>query len=106
MKDEKKVVREEPNKQDVKTGAYEINPVQKKEVETPKKEEPVIGKVIGCKKLRVRKQPNTSSQVLSEILVDSEVNIDLSKSTNDFYKVCTEAGVDGFCMKDYISIAP
>ena len=106
MKDEKKVVREEPNKQDVKTGAYEINPVQKKEVEATKKEEPVIGKVTGCKKLRVRKQPNTSSQVLSEILVDSEVNIDLSKSTNDFYKVCTEAGVDGFCMKDYISIAP
>lgn len=70
-------------------------------------EEPVaatIGKVIDCKKLRVRKSPSAIASVLCEIKADSEVTIDLQASTVEFYKVCTGAGVEGYCMKKYIAV--
>lgn len=71
-----------------------------------KPEEPLIGKVSGCKKLNIRKEPNRESDVLDVVLEGSEVMIDESKSTDDFYKVYTESGLEGFCMKQYITVQP
>lgn len=65
---------------------------------------PVIGIVTGCEKLRVREQANANATVVCEIKVGSEVMIDEEESAGAFYKVCTGAGVEGFCMKDYIVI--
>ena len=66
--------------------------------------ETVTGVVTDCVKLRVRKQPNTSAEVIQELEVSSEVIIDTNKSTNEFYKVCTAAGLDGYCMKKFITL--
>lgn len=63
-----------------------------------------IGIVVDCKKLRVRKLPNAISETLCEIPASSTVKIDLEKSTVGFYKVCTEAGIEGYCMKQYIAV--
>lgn len=67
-------------------------------------EKQITGKVAGCARLRVRKTPNTTADVLCEIDENSEVVIDESKSTVDFYAVTTSAGAEGFCMKKFIKI--
>lgn len=79
---------------------------QEETVETPTIQrelpQPTIGIVSNCAKLRVRAAANTDADILCEIESNSEVTIDTSQSTKDFYKVCTSAGVEGFCMKKFI----
>lgn len=70
------------------------------EVETPKN----LGKVVGCVKLNVREEPSAKASVVFEIPVDSTVFIDETCSTDEFYKICTEHGVEGYCMKKFIEI--
>lgn len=84
--------------------------VQEEVVETPQtsitKVEEVIktleGVVDGCSKLNVREQPRPDAEVVCQIDRFSKVEIYVEESTTDFYKVCTENGVDGFCMKKFI----
>lgn len=67
--------------------------------------EPVIGVVIeSVSKLNVRKSPNANAPVVCTIKPSSKVVIDEEESTLEFYKVCTEAGVEGFCMKKFIVV--
>ena len=66
--------------------------------------EPVHGVVIDCAKLNVRELPNADAQVLCVIKVSSNVLVDETESTEDFYKVCTEAGIEGYCMKKFIAV--
>lgn len=71
-------------------------------VEAPK---PVIkGVVTDCARLNVRRAPSTKSAVVCEIARDAEVVIDMDKSKPEWYSVCTESGVNGYCMKKYIQI--
>lgn len=65
---------------------------------------PVIGVVAGCKKLNVRCEGKAGADVVCEIAEATEVVIDEKESTEDFYKICTEAGAEGFCMKKYITL--
>lgn len=80
---------------------------EKKEI-VVEKEETVVenntstGVVFNCQKLNVRKKASPASEVLGVIDADSEVIIDLDKSTKSFYKVTTESGIEGFCMTKYI----
>lgn len=63
------------------------------------------GIVIDCSRLNVRKQPDLNAEVLCTINKNSEVMINLAESTTEeFYKVYTSTGVEGYCMKKYISI--
>lgn len=71
-----------------------------------KPDEPVIGEVSGCKKLNIRKEPDGEAQVLDVVSSGSEVMIDESESTDEFYKIYTESGTEGFCMKQYITVQP
>lgn len=64
--------------------------------------EPMWGYVSGCKRLNVRKEPNINADIVCVIEKDAGVMVDESESTDTFYKVYTEAGADGYCMKDYI----
>jgi len=74
------------------------------EVKTEEKR-PVIGLVFDCARLNVRKKPKLSAEVIAEIPLNSKVEIDESKSTDDWFKVCTEAGIEGFCMKKFVTIS-
>lgn len=68
-------------------------------------QKPVIyGKVTGCSKLNVRQHPNLQSDILCCLDVNTEVEIDEDKSTNDFYAICTPSGREGFCLKKFIKI--
>lgn len=69
-------------------------------VETPKN----IGRVVGCVKLNVREEPSIKASIVFEITAGSKVFIDEAGSTEEFYKICTEHGVEGYCMKTFIEI--
>ena len=62
------------------------------------------GFVSGCIRLNMRKEPTIKSEVVCVIEQDTNLVITLNESTDDFYKVSTEAGIDGFCMKQYVTI--
>lgn len=60
------------------------------------------GHVFGCAKLNVRKAPKPKADIVCEIHCHTEVEIDEDESTEDFYKIYTTSGIEGFCMKSYI----
>ena len=64
----------------------------------------VLGVVTDCNKLNVRTNPSTSAEIVTEIKAGTKVMINEEESTADFYKICTEAGVEGFCMKKFITV--
>ena len=102
---------EEENKEKVEEpieGQIVIPEVEPEPVSDP---EPVVepenrkfGKVSNCKKLNIRKLPSRDAEIVSELIEGSEVMIDEKESTALFYKICTEHGIDGYCMKDYITV--
>ena len=63
---------------------------------------PKIGRVFGCTSLNVRKAPKTNAAVICTINCHAEVEIDELESTDDFYKICTASGIEGYCMKKFI----
>ncbi len=66
--------------------------------------EDVIGVVTDCLKLNIRKEPSKDSEVAAIVTCLDEVKIDLEASTDEWYAVCTVAGIEGFCMKKYIAV--
>lgn len=65
-----------------------------------------IGFVTDCKKLNIREEPSKDSPIVCEVVCQSELMIDEAESTEDFYKVYTAAGIEGFCMKKFIAVQP
>ena len=103
---ETQVVEEPIVTEDTETQVVE-EPTEPEVTEEPT-EEPVKslsyikGKVVDCKKLNVRPAPFTTAEPLCTIPVGAPVTIDLNKSVEEWYAVCTEAGVEGYCMQKYI----
>lgn len=64
----------------------------------------MVGVVFDCSKLNVRKYPYTHADVRCVIKAGDQVTIDVDGSTELFYKVRTESGVDGYCMRQYIAV--
>lgn len=77
-------------------------------VEEPIEEtvEPMMleGVVSGCAQMYVRSEASVDSEPLGIIKRDTKVQIYESEATDDFYSVCTETGLEGFCMKKFISV--
>ena len=71
------------------------------QADTPKT---VTGIVTGCEKLYVRTKPSKESNHITIIPKETEIQINLSESTEDFYKVTTSMGIEGYCMKKFITI--
>lgn len=64
----------------------------------------INGTVTNCVNLNVRKTPEFDSDVITLISVTTKVVIDEGESTEEFYKIHTASGAEGFCMKQFISI--
>lgn len=73
-------------------------------IKEPEATSDTIGVVVSCGRLNIRKKPNIKSEVVYEALIGSELVIDLRKSTDGWFKVCTPAGIEGFCMKQFVEI--
>jgi hypothetical protein len=65
-----------------------------------------IGIVTDCLALSIREEPDSDGKVIGTVDALSELMIDEGASNEDFYKVCTEAGVEGFCSKRYVAVRP
>lgn len=65
---------------------------------------PLRGVVVNCNRLNVRASADPEARVLCTIEALDEVMIDESKTTDEFYNVYTETGVEGYCMKKFIAV--
>ena len=70
------------------------------------KQEPVmtIGVVANCNKLNIRKKPDFNADVVGMVDVGTVLTINVTGSTEDFYKVRTKSGMFGFCMKEFVEV--
>lgn len=67
-------------------------------------DESTFGVVANCELLNVRVAPDKDSEILTTVEQGDEIMIDLNTSTDDFYSVCTETGVEGYCMKQFVEV--
>ena len=58
--------------------------------------------IVNCLRLHVFSEPNTDSEVVCKLRYLTEVEIDFENSTEDFYKVYTAIGAEGFCQKNLL----
>ena len=63
----------------------------------------VIGFVSDCTKLNVREQPEIDADVVCVLNNGTEVEINVVNSTNEWFSVCTAAGIEGYCMRKFIN---
>lgn len=84
-------------------GKYMNEPVEEvKEIPVVKSK---IGTVVdNCTMLNVREKPNLDAAVICSVNTGSKLVITEEESTDEWFKVCTEAGAEGFCMKDYVTV--
>lgn len=87
----------------IETEPEEEPAAQLEQVEEPQKID-LLGVVVDCKKLNVREAPFRNANILAVIPVGSEVVVDPKTSTDEFYKICNAAGIQGFCMKQFIML--
>ena len=80
----------------------EVEPIVSEPVVEPENRK--FGEVSNCKKLNIRKLPSRDAEIVSELIEGSEVMIDEKESTALFYKICTEHGIEGYCMKNFIKV--
>lgn len=62
--------------------------------------------VVDCLRLHIFAEPNLESEIVCKIRYATEVMVDMDNSTEDFYKIYTAIGAEGFCKKDQIIIKP
>lgn len=62
------------------------------------------GVVSNCEILNIRKTPSIKSERLGSINAGSEVIIDTERSTDEWYAVYTETGMEGFCMSAFVTV--
>ena len=82
-------------------------PVDQPVEEAPKKESKV-GIVANCEKLNLRRSPlkdSDGANIITELLSGVAVVIDEDESTPNFYKVTTETGLEGYCMRQFIELS-
>lgn len=85
-----------------------VEPISTEVVEEVKpvvnvKQEIIYGKVVGCTKLNVRKEPVSTAEIVRTVNKDDKIVINMGKSNDDFY--CVRLGaIKGYCMKNYIEI--
>ena len=96
---------EEVKAVEVKMEPVEVPMVEAPVVEAPKPQpqKPVTGVVANCTKLNVRAKADASATVVCVLNVGTEVVINMKKSNNEWFKVRTESGAEGFCMRKFIN---
>ena len=80
-----------------------INKVEKTTNEIEETEE-VIGKIIEFEKLYIRKEASKDSEPVGIVTDKDYLSIDIIHSTDDFYKVITSNGLEGYCVKEFVKI--
>ena len=63
----------------------------------------VTGQVVNCAKLNVRANPSAGADVVCVLDAASEIEINVEKSTSEWFNVCTATGVEGYCMRKFVA---
>ena len=105
------------NQQSSPSHEHEVNVVQQMTNQVENVDEPIVeevkqeivladGIVSNCELLNIRKESSKDAEVLCTIGVNTMVKVDLTvdKETEEFYKIVTPNGVEGYCMKKFITI--
>lgn len=54
-------------------------------------------------RLRIHSKPDLTSEVVCEVKYMAEFILSIAESTEDFYRIYTSAGADGYCSRDQFS---
>ena len=105
------------NQQSSPSHEHEVNIVQQMTNQVENVDEPIVeevkqeivlvdGIVSNCELLNIRKESSKDAEVLCTIGVNTIVKVDLTvdKEAEEFYKIVTPNGVEGYCMKKFITI--
>lgn len=85
----------------------QVEEVNEPVVEETKQERVLVnGIVSGCELLNIRTKGSKDADVLSTLGVNTMVKVDLTADSDaeEFYKIITPNGVEGYCMKKFITI--
>lgn len=84
-------------------GAVGVRPeIMSESVETKPLPAMVEGIVAGCAKLNVRAEANLFADIVCVLDASSEIEIDVNKSNNDWFYICTATGIEGYCMRKFV----
>lgn len=67
-------------------------------------EEPLFGVVTNCARLNIRKSPDVNGVVICTVPAGTSLMIDPSNSTDEWFSVCNNVGIEGFCVKKYVDV--
>ena len=73
------------------------------QVEEPKTES-LVGVVENCKRLNIRVQPMKEAAVVCVVNEGTVLLIEPDATDKDWFRVYTEAGVAGFCMRQFVRV--
>lgn len=57
-----------------------------------------------CLRLHVHEKPDLESEIVCKLRYLTELSVDEDESTDEFYKVCTVAGAEGYALKTCVVI--
>lgn len=72
--------------------------------ESEKTESDVYGYVTDCSKLNIRTKPISGAEVICTVNLNDKLLIDINRSTENWYCVTTNVGIEGFCMNKYVTV--
>ena len=101
------VTPEENTEEDTNVESEENTDVTPEEDTNSENNESKIGVVSNCKQLYVREKPDKNSKPIHVLKCETEVEISLEESVDNFYKVCASDNnelITGYCVKDFIEI--
>ena len=71
-------------------------------VETVTLPKTVTGEVANCYKLNIRVAPVANARIEAIVDAGTKLTINVTESTDDWFKITTESGVNGYCMKKFV----
>ena len=83
----------------------EIAEVNEPEEATKEADSTVVGYVSGCLKLNIREEGYPGANVVCVVPEKTALLIEVAESNDEWYKVYTETGMEGFCMKQYVTLS-
>ena len=89
----------------VEDSAVEEVKEESEAAEEVKEENTLVGYVSGCTKLNIREEAYPGAKVLCIVPEKAVLLIDVSESTTEWYKIYTESGMEGYCMKKFVTVS-
>ena len=83
----------------------EIAKVNESKEATKETDSTVVGYVSGCLKLNIREEGYLGANVVCVVPEKTALLIEVAESNDEWYKVYTETGMEGFCMKQYVTLS-